>query len=103
MRTHRRLLAGAVIAVAGLVSVSPAAFGSTGDNPNASCVGAGSSALSPGSGIEGFAVPGARADVSHFVVDSAKLAGTPPGQLIKPSAQDKGTALVCFPEGPPGS
>jgi hypothetical protein len=103
VKPHKRVLATSLVVVAGLLSASPAAFGSTGDNPNASCVGAGSSALSPGSGIEGFAFPGARADVSHFVVDSAKLAGTPPGQLIKPSAQDKGTALVCFPEGPPGS
>ena len=100
---HRRILATSLVAVVGLLAASPAALGSTGDNPNASCVGSGSSALSPGSGIEEFAHPGARADVSQAVKDEAAGLGVSPGQVVRLAAQVKGTALVCFPEGPPGS
>jgi hypothetical protein len=65
------------------------------NSPNAGCVGAGSSALAPG---QGDFAPGGRADVSQFL---NSLSG-PSGQYVKGSAQEKGTAEQCFPEGPPG-
>ncbi len=103
MKTHKRVLATSLVVVAGLLSASPAAFGSAAANPNASCAGSGSSAVGPGQGLDPFAVPGARADISHFLNESAALAGTSPGELVKSIAQDNGTVFACFPEGPPGS
>ena len=103
MRTHKRALATSLVVVAGPLSASPAAFGSAAANPKASCAGSGSSALGPGQGVDPFAFPGAHADLNHFLIETADLLGTSPGQLVKPLAQDKGTAFVCFPEGPPGS
>jgi hypothetical protein len=63
---------------------------------NASCVGAGSSALAPG---QGFGFPGQRAQVAHF----GQTFGVPPGQIVRMFAHEHGTAVGCFPAGPPGS
>ena len=65
------------------------------NSTNASCVGAGSSALAPALGDFG---PGARADVSQFLNSLSE----PSGLIVMGSAQQKGTAEECFPEGPPG-
>src|SRR5436305_731284 len=67
-------------------STTPGALAA--NSPNASCVGAGSSALDPGQ----------RAPLAHFV---NSLPG-PGGQFVKSFAQQKGTAEECFPNGPPG-
>ena len=93
MRLRMRFLAVSLVAVAALI-LAPTAFGAPGENPEAS-------ALAPGQGGP-FGEPGARADVSAFTIETAALLGTSPGQLVTNAARDKGTAIVCFPGGPPG-
>jgi hypothetical protein len=103
VRLRKTFIAAAVVTIAGLIS-APGAFGSAADNPNASCLGSGSSALAPGQNLP-FSAPGARANVSHFVVTVGHLLGVPPGQFIGGPggfAHQKGTAAQCFPFGPPG-
>ncbi|MDT5236343.1 MAG: hypothetical protein QOF47_2330 [Mycobacterium sp.] len=95
LRMDRRRAVVAALGAAGVLALAaPGAFAS--NSPNASCVGAGSSALAPG---QGFGTPGQRADVAHFINSQPG----PGGQLVKASAQQKGTADQCFPAGPPGS
>jgi hypothetical protein len=92
---YRRRSLAAVLGTAGVLALAaPGAFAA--NSPSASCVGAGSSALAPG---QGFGTPGQRADVAHFINSQPG----PGGQLVKSSAQQKGTAAECFPAGPPGS
>ena len=59
---------------------------------NASCTGAGSSALAPG---QGFGFPGQRAETAHF----GKTFGIPPGQVVNEFSHLHGTVDDCFPEG----
>jgi hypothetical protein len=98
MRLRKRFVTLAVVATGGLMAAAPGAFGA--QSPNASCVGAGSSALAPGQGGQ-FAAPGARAVVSQDVLAMAQSLGVPPGSLVAGAAQAKGTAQECFPGGPP--
>ena len=84
---YRRCSVVAAIGAAGALALAtPGALAA--NSPNASCVGAGSSALDPGQ----------RAPLAHFV---NSLPG-PGGQFVKSFAQQKGTAEECFPNGPPG-
>lgn len=101
MKVRRRIVAAVALAAVGLVTAVPGAFGSAADNPNASCVGSGSSSVAPGQALNPFAVPGERAQISKDVQAMAAAAGTTPGQLVSGAAQTHGTALVCFPGGPP--
>ena len=100
VRAQRQFVAVALVCGAAFLLPAANALAVPEDNPNASCVGSGSSALAPG---QGLFEAGARAAVSHFTNAAAELAGTAPGQLVIASAQDKGTAVECFPSGPPGS
>jgi hypothetical protein len=91
---YRRQSVVAVLGAAGALAIAvPGAVAS--NSTNASCVGAGSSALAPG---QGFGTPGQRAGVAHFL----NAQPGPGGQLVKSFAQQKGTAAQCFPAGPPG-
>ena len=99
MKTLKRLTATVALAAVGVVAAVPGAFGSAA--PTASCVGAGSSAVSPGQALYPFSVPGERATIAHDVQALAAGAGTAPGQFMSESAHAHGTAPVCFPGGPP--
>ena len=99
MKTLKRLTAAVALAAVGVVAAVPGAFGSAA--PTASCVGAGSSAVSPGQALYPFSVPGERATIAHDVQALAAAGGTTPGQVTAGSAQAHGTATVCFPGGPP--
>ena len=99
MKGLKRMTAAVAFAAVGLVAAVPGAFGSAADT--ASCVGAGSSAVSPGQALYPFSVPGERATISQDVQALADAAGTTPGQVIAGSALEHGTAPVCFPGGPP--
>jgi hypothetical protein len=101
MNMRKRITAAAALAAVGVITAVPSAFGDAGTNPNASCVGSGSSAVAPGQALTPFSVPGERAQISKDVQALAAAAGTTPGQLIAGSAQTHGTAAVCFPAGPP--
>ena len=94
MRRRSFRLAAALGAAGALALAVPPAMAANGPPANASCLGAGSSALAPG---QGFGTPGERAAVSHLV----NSAPGPGGQIVKTFAQQKGTAEQCFPNGPP--
>ena len=96
MWLRKRVATVALIAVGGLMAAAPSAFAA---NENASCVGAGSSALAPGQ--QEVWGPGTRADVSHYGISQADLLGITPGAITASFAQEKGSALECFPNGPP--
>jgi hypothetical protein len=87
MRSRKPFVAVFLVSVAGLVS-APGAFGTAAFNPHASCLGAGSSGLSPGQGVGS---PGERAAISHEL----KAGPVPPGQEIAPFAQLHGTVIDC--------
>jgi hypothetical protein len=94
-RPSRRVVA-ALGAVSAFMVAAPSAVADPASlSGNASCVGAGSSALAPG---QGFGFPGERAGVSHFL----KSSGGPPGQIASGFAGQHGTADECFPNGVPG-
>ena len=96
MHRPTRRVASAVGAVAVLALAAPGAGAAPASvSGNASCVGAGSSALAPG---QEFGFPGQRAQIAHFL----KSQGGPPGQTVRSFAQMHGTADECFPAGPPG-
>jgi hypothetical protein len=101
MKVRRRIIAAVALAAVGVVTAVPSAFGSAATNPTASCVGTGSSSVAPGQALNQFAVPGERATIAHDVQGLAAAAGTTPGQLTAGAAQLHGTALECFPGGPP--
>jgi hypothetical protein len=100
-KLHRRLAAAVALAAVGVVTAIPSAFGAAGTNPTASCVGSGSSSVAPGQALNPFAVPGERAQISKDVQAMAAAASTTPGQLVAGAAQAHGTAVECFPGGPP--
>ena len=93
MWLRKRLITIALVAVGGLMAAAPSAFGA--ESTNASCVGAGSSALAPGQ--QDIWAPGTRAEISHYV-NSLGEAGR---EAFLASAHDKGSAADCFPNGPP--
>jgi hypothetical protein len=101
MKIRKRITAAVALAAVGVVAAAPSASGSAATNPNASCVGSGSSSVAPGQALNAFAVPGERAQISKDVQAMAAAAGTTPGQLVAGAAQAHGTAPVCFPGGPP--
>jgi hypothetical protein len=101
MKVRRRIAAAVALAAVGVVTAVPSAFGSAATNATASCVGSGSSSVAPGQALNQFAVPGERATIAHDVQAAAAALGTTPGQLTAPAAQTHGTALDCFPGGPP--
>src|SRR5262245_58686346 len=99
MTIRRRIIAVVAPAAVGLFIAVPSAFGSAAANPNASCVGSGSSPVAPGQALNAFAVPGERAQISEDVQAMAAALGTTPGQLVAGAAYVHRTAGVCFPAG----
>src|SRR5947207_2741925 len=79
----RRSVSLAAALGAALALAVPPAMAANGPPANASCLGAGSSALAPG---QGFGTPGERAAVSHLV----KTLPGPSGQTISPVARGGG-------------